>query len=252
MVLNFTVLLAVVLIGYVFLSRSNYYKPRLVTLSNYALLYESALAGAVIFAVAWSLILLVKIYGSSCSLDAVIRTNECWIDAWYPLPHLDVLLVSSLLALLMVWIGNKLRSSTEVAEELARQSGFSANLILDALNEYHLLQITTIRNKVYVGWLSIGPGISAQGNILDLAVVPLFSGHRDPFTQKMVLDIAYAAALEKQLLNGLTRRTAANNSLETSLQELSVVIPTNEILLIRRHTMDLHEVFTDSGVLNEI
>ena len=147
-----------------------------------------------------------------------------------------------MITFLIIFLGNRALSNQKLGENIARKSGLIANLVLDALNGDHLVQITTTRGKVYIGWILLGPGISREGKVEDVAVAPLFSGHRDPDTQKFTPDIDYSLALFK-LAELLEKDDDELNTQIPKRPEMSVVIPMGEIALIRRHNDELDEFF---------
>ena len=241
MVQHFTVVFVVVLIGYYALSRSNQYRERLLTASNYALLYESAIAGLSIFATVWLIVFAIKRFLLDCD-DIDQGQVLCEIDQYYPLPFLDILLVSALFAWVSKYLDNWLLTDEELGVQIARKSGLIANVVLDALAGDHLVQITTLSGKVYIGWILLGPGVSRKGDVEDIAVVPLYSGHRDRETQRAIKDIDYSVALLEyaELVKGDGEEVDLRSP---QRPEMSVVIPIGEIALIRRHSEELEQFF---------
>ena len=193
MVQHVTVIFVVVLIGYGFLSRSNVYRHRLLTDSNYAVLYESAIAGGLFFVVVWITLNAVKSQFFDCTSLTIIEDRVCWFEARYPLPQLDVIFLASVLATLLVLVSNLIYTREKVGEKIARESGLIGKIVLEALDGDHLLQVTTVRNKVYVGWILTGPGMSKQGKVEDVAIVPLYGGFRDPSSHRVLINVNYAS-----------------------------------------------------------
>ena len=242
MVQHFTIVFAVVLIGYFVLSRSNLYRERLLTSSNYVVLYESAISGGALFFVSWFVLTNVKRYFFECDDLFGPESTECALTREFPFPFFDVLLGCTWLAGVSIALGNRAKSKDKVSAELARASGLIANELLDALDGSHLVQITTVRGKVYIGWILRGPGISMQGKVEDIAIVPLLSGHRDPETQQVRLDLDYTLALREY--EKIVRHENESGNLDSRRNsEMSVVIPMVEIALIRRHSEELSDMF---------
>ena len=248
MVQQFTVVFLVVLIGYFLLSRSNYYRERLIAGSNYALLYESAIAGGTLFGLMWVVLFLLKIYGFDCANFANVHSEVCLVDRIYPVPFLDVLVGSALIAFLLIVCGNRLLTDDERRNRIARKSSLIASTVLDSQEGSYLGQVTTMRGKVYVGWITLGPGLSKEGKPQDIAVVPLYSGHRNPSTQEMILDIDYSSALAIRSQSVESMATTMEDTRENPPKEMSVVIPVEEIALIRRHDLELAESFLKTNV----
>lgn len=234
-----TVALVIVLIGYGLLSRLRYNKPRLVALPNYAIFYESSIVGGVIFVLMWVVIATVKVTVLDCDLARVLKNQECWLEKHYPYPFSDVLVASAVFAFIVWSIDHWINSEQEVMEKLARDRGWMENFILDALNYRYLVQITTVRRKVYVGWIQEGPGASPNddGRVEDIAMVPLYSGHRSRETQAVRIDSNYSSAIQETVMTKLSEEERRDEDLVNKvLDELSVVIPINEIALMRRYS----------------
>ena len=234
-----TVARVIVLIGYWLLSCLRYYKPRLVTLPNYAIFYESSIAGGVIFVTMWVVIATVKITVLDCDLARVLTHRECWIEEHYPYPFIDVLVASVVVAFIVRAIDHWINPEQKVMEKLARDRGWMENFILDALNYGYLVQVTTVRRKVYVGWIQEGPGASPNddGRVEDIAMVPLYSGHRNRANQAVRIDSNYSSEIQETFMTKLSEEERKDDDLVNKvLGELSVVIPINEIALMRRYS----------------
>ena len=244
MVQDVSVVFVVVIIGYVLLSRSNLYRHRLLTDSKYTVLYESAFAGGSLFVLVFWTTLTIKTRAFNCTSIRVEGLGDfyCTIDRVLPFPFLDVLAATFLISMLIIGIGNLVLTDRKLGEQIARKSGVIANVVLDAQNDEQLVQITTTRGKVYVGWVLLGPGISRDGKVEDIAVAPLFSGHRDPNTQQMLLDIDYSLALD-ELADLAEKEDEEIDARIPRRAEMSVVIPMGEIALIRRHDEVLKRYF---------
>lgn len=238
MVQHVTVVFLVVLIGYCFLSRSNLYRHRLLKDSNYAVLYESAIAGGMFFVLVWVTLNGLKLQFFDCTSLTSIDVKSCWIENRYPLPQLDVLVLASTVATLLVLIGNLVYSREKVGLKVAKESGLVGRTILEALEGHQLIQINTVRNKVYIGWILTGPGMSQQGKVEDVAIVPLYGGFRSQESQRIVLNVNYSTdvrSYERRL------KESDLDSPEHRQPDLSVVIPMGEIALIKRPPTDLDE-----------
>lgn len=237
MVPQATVLLGVVLIGYGLLSRSNYYKERVLGLPNYAILYESTIVGALLFFVAWFAVAGVKAIALPCAFRDILFASSCWIERDFPLPHVDVLAASAIFALLLGFVDNRIHSSRDVGIALARERGWMENFILDAVNGHYAVQITTIRRKVYIGWLQEGAGgIPADGVIDDIGIVPLYSGYRNRLTLSVEIDAKFSTTVNERILNLPESQRRDRQIINSVVEDMVVVIPINEIALMRRHT----------------
>lgn len=182
-----TVVAVIVLLGYVILAGVKSNRPRLRELSNYALLYESAIAGGILFFMVWGALEILESNSAMDEATEITRFFTKTLAEWVPFAQSNVLIVSTTIVFVAVGIENLFVRSDSVWEKAARRTGEIPNLVLDALAESRLVQLTTVRGKVYVGWIGFGPPLSRRGEIFDIAVVPLFSGFRDKDTQKATL-----------------------------------------------------------------
>ena len=237
MVENFSLLIGITLIGYFYLSGSNLHRDKFVNWSNYETLFESIIWGIFHFAIAWIVLSGIKAYVGVCSWkEAVVSFQGCTLGVLYPFPYFDVLVIAFLLAFLLNRLVNLLIRRDKVVEEINRESSLINALVLDALHEKHLIQVTTIRGKVYIGWIWMGPRFTRNSELREVPIVPLMSGHRDITNQNMKIDFSYAPAIE----------------VVSALEDLSIYIPIDEVALIRKHDFDVERSFTrldgpDSG-----
>lgn len=233
MIQGVTVVFIVILIGYGFLSRSNLYRQRLLTESNYAVLYESAITGGMLFVSVWLVVNAIKNEYFGCTSVRTFGLPVCLADQRYPLPQLDVLFGSTMVAALLVLLGNIVFSREKLGARIARDSGLIGTVVLDALEGNHLLQVTTVRNKVYVGWILTGPGMSKRGNVEDIAIVPLFGGFRDQQSHNVVLNTDYSTDVNAYA-DGLKVSNDSASDQSVVSPEMSVIIPMGEIALLKR------------------
>ncbi len=175
-----------------------------------------------------------------------IEDYVCFYDRIYPIPFLDVLGASAVIATIGIRVGNRILTERGLGERVARKSALIANVVLDALDDDYLVQITNTRGKIYVGWILLGPGISRDGKLEDVAIAPLYSGHRHPTTQEMIRDIDYSLALD-EYRERVKKENRDDDMGVPPNAEMSVVIPMGEIALIRRHNEDLEEFFFPMG-----
>lgn len=233
MIQSVTVVFIVVLVGYGFLSGSNAYRQRLLTESNYAVLYESAIAGGILFIIVWIVVNAIKKVCFDCTSVEMFDIPVCYVDQQYPIPQLDVLFGSSVVAAVLVLIGNLVFSREKLGARIARDSGLVGTMVLDALEGNHILQVTTVRNKVYVGWILTGPGISNRGKVEDIAIVPLLGGFRDQQSQNVVLNTDYSSDVSRFVI-GVKASTDSLSEQSAVSPESSVIIPMGEIALLKR------------------
>ena len=249
MVQQFTVILAIVLIGYHYLSHSNAYKLRVrfKDLSNNEVFYISAIYGGLIFAYSWVIVAVWKFLFTDCSWRAFLPQEVCGYEAYYPLAQLDSLLLATILG---AWLGPKVdryfNPTAEINIRLARKQGMFSNLVVDVIDSFQLVQITTIRNKVYVGWLQHSPLVVGEGGeITDLAILPVSSGYRDSTTQEVHLTVDYYEILKPYSSNTLSSEgnIEKQRDILSQLDDLDLALPRSEIASIRRYSPKLGIAF---------
>lgn len=243
MLSDVSVLFVVVLIGYALVSHLNIYRPRLEGLLNYAVLFECAIVGGLIFVITWVVLNAINDVLAIFSLEGSYFASRNFVLRYLPFPQSDVLLVSASVALLIIRIGNSRWGKDELRDKIARASGLIPQLVLDAVKERSLVQVTTSRRKVYVGWIWMGPSITERGQISDVAILPMASGYRDRETQEVHLVTEYKRAMKQYIHDPIERNLLSNEQQETRRREMSVVLPITEITLIRRYLENLSTHF---------
>ena len=207
------------------------------------MLFESAIFGGLIFVAVWILIRSIEEVTVICSCGEAFVEYRSALQDFLSFPQADVLFLTATIVYGILVIGNRRRTKDEILVELARESGLIPNLILDAVDERCLVQVTTVRRKVYIGWIWIGPSITDRGQINDFSIIPMKSGYRDRKTQQVHINTEYREVIRQYLYEPATQGVLSNEVLEARRQELSVVIPVVEITLIRRYVDNLTELF---------
>lgn len=227
-----TLLFLITLIGFGLVTRTHEYRYRLLDASNYALFYESAIRGGLWFIIVWIPLELAKMVFLDC-LSFAWRTFPICDVNQFAVRNVDALALTAALALAICWTWNRRHPEDVIKERLARDFGLIGNMLVDVANDAALVQVTTMRGKVYVGWLASVPGVSRDGVVQDIALVPLMSGYRDPATQSVVEELNYSNAIRAY---GKDVREEA--ALPSFFEQFSVLIPMAEVCLIRRHLPD--------------
>jgi len=192
------------LAGYIFLHVSYRFRYRAKTLEGHRLVYETAIAGFVIFAVARFLVL------GADALDWIDPYWSTWRSMKSDVPLLGTSLASLGLAALFGFISNTYvawrvggqqhpRPSWTIRFELAKLTALrsalasSKNELKDLLSrsaeEGDLVLLSMRDRKVYVGWVVDSP--TPDRNETDLAILPIYSGHRRTDDLRVVLDTPY-------------------------------------------------------------
>lgn len=230
-------LVALVLIGYLFSSRLDKQRLRFRSMSNYAIFCESAIAGVVIFAVTWILLVIYKHTVLSCSIEDQFAQEACFFEEYYPSPLIDSIVLAALFAYFGPWWINRFGDLETALEKVARESGQIPNLILDSLKELKPIEISTVGRKVYVGLVRSRSGVSLSGEIVDLAIVPFYSGYRNEADLTRILTTNYGPIIQEK------SNTLSHDQYHAFLHEISVVIPLSEIVSFRQFSNDIQSQF---------
>ena len=172
-------LVALVLIGYWFSSRLNERKLKFRTLSNYAVFCESAISGVVLFVVSFLLVSAYKHYVHECNFWELMAFETCSDqEANYPIWQPFTFVVAIVLATILPYVVNIIWQLNEVLEKAARANGQIPNMILDTLKETSPIEISTVGRKLYIGFVRSASGISLSGEMVDVSILPMYSGYR--------------------------------------------------------------------------
>lgn len=263
-----TAFFVLVLAGYWYRSRSNFYRIDLSSSSNYVIFYESAITGGIIFFGFWFVLAGIKVWWADCDFLDVVDGDVCWVEKNYPFQYVDSLIFAAVSAYVIPKVENKFVRLPDRLAKSAAESGLIPTLILEALNQSTLVEITTFRRKSYVGWITKGPGISTKGRMLDVAILPLHSGYRDESDLTLLLTTDYTPAHVKMLDIAIERYNKSmgknlskadfagkGDELKEFVEEIgnqmSVVLPLNDIASIRPYIPSLKDtfdsVYADSG-----
>lgn len=159
---------------------------------------------------------------------------------------------TAVFAYLMPMIENKFVKLEDQLTESPAESGLIPALILEALDQSTLVEITTFRRKSYVGWIIRGPGISKQERMSDVAVLPLYSGYRNRLDLTLLLTTDYSRVHDK-ILNAENAEKADISEEDEGLREsiekigyqMSVVLPLDDIASIRPYIPSLTDAFDE-------
>ena len=258
-------LVLLVLAGYWCRARMNSGKLDFLSKSNYVIFYESAITGGVFFACSCVVLGCVKLTWDDCEFKQLMTATACGVELVYPVPYADSVLMTWVFAHFFPLISNRFVDLTAQLTNSSRDSGLIPSMILDALDDYTLLEITTFRRKSYIGWIRTGPGISKEGRMMDVAILPLQSGYRDKSDLTLHMTTDYANALDKRVADILEESwnqiaedsTCMNPSkkepdekdlaIEEVVRQMSVVIPLTDIASIRPYDFELRDVFDNDS-----
>ena len=193
--------------------------------TGYHIVFQSAIAGVVLFVVARTLAVLANAF--------IPTLGECW-HTIVPLDYSGTAAGAFLLAGTLPWVLNwlppfkKLKARKKAAEAAADH----VSLIIDqAMLESHFVEISLANGKSYVGAPIQGTFGHRDGG--DVALIPIISGYRDKDSRELVMTTNYATALESRLS-------------DLELDNLKVAFPMRDIVSARLFDQELFEAFQDA------
>lgn len=209
----FNVLLLPLLGGYIFIRRLNRTRFSAVRYSGERLIFHSAVAGVVLLAVAFLVVLVL--------VGLFPGLKHGWASL-VPFPYSGTAFLAFLLGALGWWPLNRLfyRADAEAARVLYEWGDYLEILLNRSARETKQLCITLKSGKVYIGFVtrSFDPAYDRKY----IALLPMFSGYRDAHDQTMRINTSYVSVYQ-QIIAG------DNAFLLSAPNDFQVVIPVAEI-----------------------
>jgi hypothetical protein len=174
--------------GFLFVHFAHYFRFAAQRMDGYRLLFQSAIAGVALSAVARSADLLINL----SSLGPPVR--KLW-NVFSPFDYsaasaLSLLLGPILAILLNLFIGTEKAKDVEIREH----GNLLIKLLHRAEREKRLISITLDTRKWYVGWVAESPNLEPQE--LYFRLLPFSSGYRDKDTLETRQTVYYDAVLQ--------------------------------------------------------
>ena len=210
-------LLVPALAGYLFLRLSNSTRFDLYRETGHHVVFQSAIAGAILFFVSRIIVMVVN--------DCVSDVGDWWKDV-LPMPYSGTAAGTFLVALMAVWVGNQLGRSNLLAaqQKAARRAGDQISLVIDqAIIEERFVELSLASGGFYVG--RPFEGTFGQRDDGAVAIIPVVSGYRDEATQHLVIARNYAPAVDRLLASG-------------KVGDARVAFPMREIVAARLFDLD--------------
>jgi hypothetical protein len=179
--------------GFLFIHLTHFFRFGAQRLDGYRLLFQSAIAGICLSALAR----LIDLSIDRTSIGASIHVLWAWFSPFnYSAVSVLALLLGPACALLMnLFIGTARAKDIEI-----RQHGPSFTQLLHrAAKEKLLLSITLDSRKWYVGWVVESPNLDPQE--FYFRVLPFISGYRDKDTLETVRSVFYQDVLRDTALD---------------------------------------------------
>ena len=202
-------LLLPALAGYLFLNRFNATRYSLPRETGYHVVFQSAIAGVLLFFIARLFVLLA--HTLTPAIAVIWKTIV-------PLDYSGTAAVTFLLAALLPLILNKSArfGQLEAQQKAAAAAGDQISLIIDqAMLQGRFVELSLTSGKSYVG--SPTQGTFGHRDAGDVALIPIASGYRDNDTRDLVMTTNYAPAIK----DDLTKRP---------LDDLKVAFPMRDVV----------------------
>jgi hypothetical protein len=185
----YNLLLLPLLGGFLFLHLTHYFRFGAQRLDGYRLLFQSAIAGIILSAIARILTLLIDLTLAGPFLGIF----------WMRFSPFDYSGISALALLLgpgAALIFNQFLDKEKSQDlEIDRHGNYLLKLLNRARKERRLVSITLDTRKWYVGWVIQGPNLDPQE--LYLQLLPFISGYRDKDSLEAQRSISYEQVLEQ-------------------------------------------------------
>ena len=212
------------LAGYLFLNWFNGTRYSLPRETGYHVVFQSAIAGVVLFFIARLIVVFANTY--------VPAISEYW-KIIVPLDYSGTAAGTFVLAAILPLILNTFSRFDQFAarQKAAEAAGDQISLIIDqAMMEGRFVELSLASGKSYVGSPIQGTFGHRDGG--DVALIPLASGYRDNDSRDLVMTTNYAPAIEDQLS-------------DLALDDLKVAFPMRDIVSARLFDQELYASFLD-------
>ena len=217
-------LLVPALAGYLFLNWFNGTRYSLPRETGYHVVFQSAIAGVVLFVIARLLVVLANAVTPAIA--------ECW-NTIVPLDYSGTAAGTFILAAILPLILNRFSrfDRFKARQKAAEAAGDQISLIIDqAMLEGRFVELSLASGKSYVGSPIQGTFGHRDGG--DVALIPIASGYRDNDSRDLVMTTNYAPAIEHQLS-------------DRALDDLKVAFPMRDIVSARLFDQKLYASFMD-------
>ena len=218
-------LLVPALAGYLFLNWFNGTRYALPRETGYHVVFQSVIAGVVLFVIARLLVML-----ANAVSPAIAR---CW-NTIVPLDYSGTAAGTFFLAAILPLILNRFSrfDRFEARQKAAEAAGDQIGLIIDqAMLEGRFVELSLASGKSYVGSPIQGTFGHRDGG--DIALIPIASGYRDNDSRDLVMTTNYAPAIEDQLS-------------DRAVDDLRVAFPMRDVASARLFDEQLFVSFLDA------
>ena len=204
--------------GYWFLNSLYRTRHQLARGSGYHTLFQSAVAGGLLFGFAHLVIIIIHRY--------LPKFDEFW-QSYMPYPFSETVALGVLLSVTLPFGGNRIWSEVQSARKATVESGDHIELIiLESIDREEMVEITLKSRKSYIG-------IALKGRMLnisepDISIVPIASGYRNRETLELEITTNNASMIGDSYRD---------------FHDFRVVIPKSEIVSVRLVDPELYRRF---------
>lgn len=218
-------LLVPALAGYLFLNRFNGTRYSLPRETGYHVVFQSAIAGVVLFFIARLLVVIANTY-----FPAIAKFWNTVVPLDYSGTAAGTVILAAILPLVLNTFSRFDRFKAR--QQAAEAAGDQISLIIDqAMLEGRFVELSLANGKSYVGSPIQGTFGHRDGG--DVALIPIASGYRDNDSRDLVMTTNYAPAIEDQLS-------------DRALDDLKVAFPMRDISSARLFDQELYSTFLDA------
>ena len=218
-------LLVPALAGYLFLNWFNATRYLLPRETGYHVVFQSAIAGVVLFFIARILVVFANAFAPAIA--------ESWRTI-VPLDYSGTAAGTIILATLLPMILNRFSrfDRFEARQKAAEAAGDQISLIIDqAMLEGRFVELSLASGKIYVGSPIQGTFGHRDGG--DVALISIASGYRDNDSRDLVMTTNYAPAISEKLS-------------DRALDDLKVAFPMRDVTSARLFDQELYASFLDA------
>jgi hypothetical protein len=213
--------------GYYFIHRFHWTRFRATRTENQRLLIESAVAG--VFWLVLARVLVVAGCRWAPGLTVALRDTLAQLA---PMPYAPTALGATVLEVAGAHVLNWVVSAEKAAGSAIRRYGDELqNLLFDSLQTQALISVTLGNGKVYIGAVTDMPNLDPRTQYV--ALIPMFSGYRDPVNKRMQLTTSYWPLYDRIATGVITG---------PDLNDFEIIIPAAEVKSANRFDPDFYKV----------
>ena len=217
-------LLIPALSGYWFLTHCHRTNHQIARNTGYHVLFQSSVAGGVIFSVAHLIILIIH--------RCIPQFSELW-KSWIPYPFADTVALGILVSFVLPYICNFVCTAHESDKKTADESGNLIELLLrESIEQGKFIEITLKSRKSYIGSVINSGAISHRES--DISLIPVASGYRNKDSQELEITTNYAPVIAESYPD-------AKSYLD--YKDFQIIIPKSEIVSARIFDPDIYRKF---------